>query len=365
MHADVRRPTARAGRAWRRPARAARRRSSSWTRFGGARRTCRLWSLRDFRAAARPAARTRAGSRLARASTQALVDCDVAVVAGGVTLYEACALGTPAVGLAVVPEQRRAIPAFARRGAVIDAGSRQTRRSNVRRAAWRGCSETNGAGGITASRARQLVDGRGARPRRRTHSGDARAEECDALRDRRAIVFDLDDTLYPYRAFVRSGFRAVARRLAAERRLRPAARAAGPAPALASGGRGRELQALCARFELPASLVGSLADLIREHTPSLAPAARIGAALTTLRPNWRIGVSDQRRAARPAAQGRGARPWRSRRRRGVCRRMRRRDRQAGAGGVSRGARPAERGAGARGVRRRRSRPDMAGPRRSA
>ena len=33
----------------------------------------------------------------------------------------------------------------------------------------------------------------------------------------RAIVFDLDDTLYPYRAFVRSGFRAVGQRLAEER----------------------------------------------------------------------------------------------------------------------------------------------------
>ena len=43
----------------------------------------------------------------------ALRECDVAVVAGGVTLYEACALGVPAVGLAVVPAQRRAIRAFA------------------------------------------------------------------------------------------------------------------------------------------------------------------------------------------------------------------------------------------------------------
>lgn len=46
----------------------------------------------------------------------------VAVVAGGVTLYEAAALGTPVVGLAVVPAQRETIRAFAERGAVIDAG---------------------------------------------------------------------------------------------------------------------------------------------------------------------------------------------------------------------------------------------------
>jgi len=43
------------------------------------------------------------------------------------------------------------------------------------------------------------------------------------LRDQRAIVFDLDDTLYPYRAFVRSGFRAVACRLVADRGIPPAA----------------------------------------------------------------------------------------------------------------------------------------------
>jgi len=46
----------------------------------------------------------------------------VAVVAGGVTLYEACALGVPAVALAVVPGQRRTVRAMARHGAVIDGG---------------------------------------------------------------------------------------------------------------------------------------------------------------------------------------------------------------------------------------------------
>jgi spore coat polysaccharide biosynthesis predicted glycosyltransferase SpsG len=46
----------------------------------------------------------------------------VAVVAGGLTLYEAAALGAPIVGLAVVPEQQPAIAAFARRGAAMNAG---------------------------------------------------------------------------------------------------------------------------------------------------------------------------------------------------------------------------------------------------
>jgi spore coat polysaccharide biosynthesis predicted glycosyltransferase SpsG len=95
--------------------------------------------------------------------TQSLVDCDVAVVAGGVTLYEACALGTAAVGLAVVPSQSRAIGEFASRGAVIDAGI--SSEIAIDRAA-RGVARLLGderRRRITALRARQLVDGLGAR----------------------------------------------------------------------------------------------------------------------------------------------------------------------------------------------------------
>ncbi|MFN7914061.1 MAG: hypothetical protein U0Q55_01885 [Vicinamibacterales bacterium] len=46
----------------------------------------------------------------------------VAVLAGGLTLYEAAALATPAVALAVVDAQQPTIRGFARRGAAIDAG---------------------------------------------------------------------------------------------------------------------------------------------------------------------------------------------------------------------------------------------------
>lgn len=110
------------------------------------------------------------------------------------------------------------------------------------------------------------------------------------MRNRRAIVFDLDDTLYPYRAFVRSGFRAVACRLAAERGLQPSAVLRVLRHALASGQGGHELQELCTRFELPASLVTSLADLIREHTPSLRLPRESVEVLRTLRTGWQVGV---------------------------------------------------------------------------
>src|SRR5262249_31740042 len=94
---------------------------------------------------------------------QALADCDVAIVAGGATLYEACALGTPAVALAVVPAQRRAVPEFASGGAIVDAGSvsaitieRAGREVSKLLGDERRCR-------TIAARARRLVDGLGAR----------------------------------------------------------------------------------------------------------------------------------------------------------------------------------------------------------
>jgi spore coat polysaccharide biosynthesis predicted glycosyltransferase SpsG len=95
----------------------------------------------------------------------ALRAADIAVVAGGVTLYEACAIGTPAVATAVVPAQRLAIAAFAAAGAALDGGSigaapaaaaRQVAASVaslVRDSATRRRLAVNG---------RRLVDGRGA-----------------------------------------------------------------------------------------------------------------------------------------------------------------------------------------------------------
>jgi spore coat polysaccharide biosynthesis predicted glycosyltransferase SpsG len=56
-----------------------------------------------------------------RGLADALALASVAVVAGGVTLYEACALGTPVVAVPVVPAQRTAIRAAARAGAAVPA----------------------------------------------------------------------------------------------------------------------------------------------------------------------------------------------------------------------------------------------------
>lgn len=51
-----------------------------------------------------------------------LAGATAAVLAGGVSLYEACALGVPSVGLSVAPGQVAAVRAFGRRGAIVDAG---------------------------------------------------------------------------------------------------------------------------------------------------------------------------------------------------------------------------------------------------
>jgi spore coat polysaccharide biosynthesis predicted glycosyltransferase SpsG len=116
-----------------------------------------------FSAGLRPRLR---GARWLSAQTglaHALADCDVAVVAGGVTLYEACALGTPVVALAVVPAQRRAILEFASRGAILDAGVASA--ITIERAA-RKVTELLGderQRRTIAARARRLVDGLGAR----------------------------------------------------------------------------------------------------------------------------------------------------------------------------------------------------------
>jgi spore coat polysaccharide biosynthesis predicted glycosyltransferase SpsG len=93
-----------------------------------------------------------------------LSNCDVAVLAGGVTLHEGCALGVPIVCLAVVAGQRATIRSFASKGAVIDAGGGVPARFGIGRAADSVARllEDRGRGRRVAAAARRLVDGHGA-----------------------------------------------------------------------------------------------------------------------------------------------------------------------------------------------------------
>jgi spore coat polysaccharide biosynthesis predicted glycosyltransferase SpsG len=93
----------------------------------------------------------------------ALATAAVAVVAGGLTLYEACALGTPVVALAVVPAQQFAIRAAAAAGAVIDASAPTPAQAITRAADGVVRLLTHpGEAARQGARASRLVDGAGA-----------------------------------------------------------------------------------------------------------------------------------------------------------------------------------------------------------
>jgi HAD superfamily hydrolase (TIGR01509 family) len=104
-------------------------------------------------------------------------------------------------------------------------------------------------------------------------------------------VFDMDDTLYPYRRFVLSGFAAAARHLARTcavdrvqifRALTRASRGAD---------RGRELQSCLAAFDLPPGLLPELVAIVRSHPPAIRLTRGATRTLRVLRAaGWRLGV---------------------------------------------------------------------------
>ena len=105
---------------------------------------------------------------------------------------------------------------------------------------------------------------------------------------RRAVIFDLDDTLYPREAFVRSGLSAVARY--AERRFGIGAEQA-LRTMLRSIGTGLEFQALLMGFNLPEDLMPALLDVFRTHDPALCPYEDARPALDRLRrEGWALAI---------------------------------------------------------------------------
>jgi putative hydrolase of the HAD superfamily len=107
----------------------------------------------------------------------------------------------------------------------------------------------------------------------------------------RALLFDLDDTLYPRDWLVQSGFAAVAGHVA---RCWPES-AAGALETLkranATGHAGRELQALCQEHCLPPSAVATLVEVVRAHEPSMALHPAVEAMLRQLRADgWGLAV---------------------------------------------------------------------------
>jgi spore coat polysaccharide biosynthesis predicted glycosyltransferase SpsG len=90
-----------------------------------------------------------------------LARASVAVVGGGVSLYEACALGTPAVGVAVVPSQRPTVGGFTSRGAALGHLRSPVRAQRVAADALRLLREGR-LRRLVRRAAQRLVDGQGA-----------------------------------------------------------------------------------------------------------------------------------------------------------------------------------------------------------
>jgi UDP-2,4-diacetamido-2,4,6-trideoxy-beta-L-altropyranose hydrolase len=88
----------------------------------------------------------------------------VAIVAGGVTLYEACAMGVPAVAVAMTRAQRLTVRGIDRHGAAIDAGAPPTGGATIARVADAVAAlvlDARQRRSLSAA-GRRLVDGRGA-----------------------------------------------------------------------------------------------------------------------------------------------------------------------------------------------------------
>ncbi|HEY7790936.1 MAG TPA: HAD family hydrolase [Vicinamibacterales bacterium] len=106
----------------------------------------------------------------------------------------------------------------------------------------------------------------------------------------RALMFDLDDTLYPERRYLLSGFVAVSAHVEARfgvargdgfRTLVRVAR---------QGGRGHAFQALCETFDLDPEIVPELVDVMRAHRPRLRLPDDCRRMLEQVRRQWRLAI---------------------------------------------------------------------------
>jgi spore coat polysaccharide biosynthesis predicted glycosyltransferase SpsG len=95
-----------------------------------------------------------------RGLARELFRATVAVVAGGVSLYEACAAGVPAIGIPVVPGQSPTVRGFGRRGAVIALPFKSPERRTA--AAVVALLDDPHRREVLRRRAMRMVDGKGA-----------------------------------------------------------------------------------------------------------------------------------------------------------------------------------------------------------
>ena len=108
----------------------------------------------------------------------------------------------------------------------------------------------------------------------------------------RAVIFDLDDTLYPFRRFVLSGFAACARRLARRRGVNGRRAFNWMVKAHRDGAHGQEVQMALQLLGLSASLTPSLVDdIVWGRELNLRLPTSVVETLAQLRADgWRLGV---------------------------------------------------------------------------
>lgn len=107
----------------------------------------------------------------------------------------------------------------------------------------------------------------------------------------RAIVFDLDDTLYPERAFVLSGFRAVAHWVEKQLGVPGEEVLSELFQLFKSGVRGNTFDLwLEGRGFKPKELVSQMVAVYREHQPDIMPYPGVPDLLARLRSSFRLGL---------------------------------------------------------------------------
>ena len=109
----------------------------------------------------------------------------------------------------------------------------------------------------------------------------------------RAVVFDLDDTLFPERAYVLSGFRAVALWCEEKFAIRADRAFEEMCELLDSGLRGNTFNKFCEAHGEPQAAVPEMVGVYREHLPGLAPYQGVPELLKRLAGRYLLGlVSD-------------------------------------------------------------------------
>ncbi len=106
----------------------------------------------------------------------------------------------------------------------------------------------------------------------------------------RALLFDLDDTLYRERDFVASGYRAVAEHICVQSK-RPFRKVYGlMMETLAREGKSRVMEAVLDRFPIPPTPVEKLVEIYRRHTPEIQLFPGYEALLREFRKRYRLGI---------------------------------------------------------------------------